>query len=54
MLASVGCPVKKLIRVKMGPLKLKGLSVGEWRELSKVELGSLKREAGLPPKKSRA
>ncbi len=52
MLASVGCPVKKLERVKMGPLKLKGLRVGEWRDLTKVELGSLRREAGVRVKKA--
>jgi len=52
MLAAVGCPVKRLVRVRMGPLKLKGLRVGEWRELSKIELGSLKREAGIPQKKA--
>jgi len=46
MLAQVGCPVKKLVRVKMGSLRLKGLRVGDWRDLTKVELGSLKREAG--------
>ncbi len=45
MLAAVGCPVKKLERVAMGPLKLKGLAVGEWRELTKVELQALRRAA---------
>lgn len=51
MLASVGCPVRRLVRVAMGPVKLKGLRVGEWRDLTKIELGSLKREAGLSRKK---
>jgi pseudouridine synthase len=45
MLAAVGSPVKKLERVAMGPLKLKGLAVGEWRELTKVELQALRRAA---------
>lgn len=39
----VGHPVRKLRRVQMGPLKLKGLAVGEWRELTPGELGSLRR-----------
>ena len=43
MLAAVGCPVKKLERVAMGPIKLKGLAVGEWRELSLVEVQQLRR-----------
>lgn len=38
-------PVRKLRRVQMGPLKLKGLAVGEWRELTPGELGSLRRAA---------
>ena len=53
MLAGVGCPVRRLVRIKMGPLRLKGTRIGEWRELSVVELGALRREAGLdsPSKK---
>jgi 23S rRNA pseudouridine2605 synthase len=43
MLASVGCPVKKLERVAMGPVKLKGLPRGGWRELSKGELDGLRK-----------
>lgn len=43
MLASVGCPVKRLERVAMGPLKLKGLARGEWRELTSGELQALRR-----------
>lgn len=45
MLLRVGHPVKKLRRVRMGPLQLKGLAVGEWRELTKVELGALRKAA---------
>ena len=48
MLAKVGCPVKKLERVAMGPLRLKGLARGEWRELTRTELGAL-RAASDPP-----
>ncbi|MEM1071437.1 MAG: pseudouridine synthase [Planctomycetota bacterium] len=43
MLAAVGCPVKKLERVAMGPVKLSGLPRGAWRELRKGELDSLRR-----------
>ena len=42
----VGHPVKKLRRTRLGPLRLKGLAVGEWRELTPGELSSLKRAAG--------
>ena len=47
MLAMVGHPVKKLERVAMGPLKLKGLARGEWRELTRGEMTSLRRAAGV-------
>ena len=42
-------PVRKLRRVQMGPLKLKGLAVGEWRELTPGELGALRRAASGGP-----
>ena len=45
MLANLGFPVKKLRRVRMVPLALKGLSPGGWRELSASELTSLRRAA---------
>ena len=45
MLANLGFPVKKLRRVRMGPIALKGLSPGEWRELTRGELTSLRRAA---------
>ena len=45
MLARVGHPVKRLRRVQVGPLKLKGLRVGEWRPLTSRELTALKRAA---------
>lgn len=43
MLASVGHPVRKLMRIGMGPLSLKGLAIGEWRELTRAELNMLRR-----------
>jgi 23S rRNA pseudouridine2605 synthase len=45
MLLRVGHPVKKLRRIRMGPLELKGLAVGEWRELTARELQALRRAA---------
>lgn len=45
MLAHLGHRVKKLTRVSMGPLQLKGLRLGEWRELTSHELQSLRRAA---------
>jgi len=45
MMALVGHPVKRLRRVQIGPLKLKGLRVGEWREPTGRELVALKRAA---------
>ena len=43
MLSAVGCPVKRLERVAMGPVQLKGLASGEWRELSLIEVQQLRR-----------
>jgi len=45
MLLHVGHKVRRLVRVQMGPLKLKDLQPGEWRELTGAELTSLKRAA---------
>ena len=45
VMAGLGHPVKRLRRVQVGPLKLKGLRVGEWRELTRAELSALKRTA---------
>lgn len=47
MLAHVGRPVKKLERIAMGPVKMKGLARGEWRELDRNELRALRRAARL-------
>ena len=45
VLERVGHPVKKLRRTRLGPLRLKGLAMGEWRELTSGELASLRRAA---------
>ncbi len=58
MLAAVGYPVKKLERIAMGPLNLKGVARGAWRELTAPEIKSLKRAAASSdpdkPKKPRS
>lgn len=45
MCAALGHPVKRLIRVRMGFLKLGNLKIGEWRKLSKDEVAQLKNSA---------
>jgi 23S rRNA pseudouridine2605 synthase len=47
MMARLGYKVRKLRRVQMGPLKLRGLQPGQWRELTYKELRDLKRAAGM-------
>jgi 23S rRNA pseudouridine2605 synthase len=47
LMLSLGHPVKKLRRTSFGPLKLKGLAVGEWRELTGREIEML-RKASAP------
>lgn len=47
MLAHVGHRVKKLTRTHMGPLALKGLRLGEWRELTIHEVRELRRATRL-------
>ncbi len=47
MMLKVGHPVKRLKRVKMGPLQLKGVAIGQWRELTSIELAQLRKAASL-------
>ena len=47
MLAAVDLPVKKLERIAMGPLRLRGVARGEWRELTGREVGMLRKACGL-------
>lgn len=59
MMAAVGYPVRKLERVGMGPILLKGVARGAWRELTRDEVRLLKKAAadggdagsGAPDKK---
>jgi 23S rRNA pseudouridine2605 synthase len=48
MMAAVGFPVRKLERIGMGPVRLKGVARGAWRELDKDEVWALKRAAAAP------
>lgn len=45
MMAAVGFPVRKLERVAMGPVQLKGVARGAWRELTREEIRALKKAA---------
>ncbi|NRA03045.1 MAG: rRNA pseudouridine synthase [Myxococcales bacterium] len=42
MLGAVGHPVRRLVRVGFGPLRLRGLRPGEWRALQPAEHAALK------------
>ena len=43
MTAAVGCPTLRIVRVAIGPLTLRGLDPGGWRELTPDELAGLRR-----------
>ena len=43
MTAAVGCPTLRIVRVAIGPLTLRGLDPGRWRELTSDELTTLRR-----------
>jgi 23S rRNA pseudouridine2605 synthase len=46
MLAEVGHPVRRLVRVRFGPLELGGLPPGAVRRLSPEEVVTLRRAGG--------
>ena len=46
---AVGHPVKQLIRVRIGPVQLGALPVGQWRALTATEVRALKSEAKRKP-----
>ncbi|MFT5424011.1 MAG: 23S rRNA pseudouridine2605 synthase [Phycisphaerales bacterium] len=48
MLAAVGFPVLKLERIGMGPLQLRGVARGQWRELTSAEIRNLRQAAAVP------
>ena len=43
MTAAVGYPTLRIVRVAIGPLTLRGLAPGQWRELTPDELAALRR-----------
>lgn len=43
MCRAVGHPVRRLERVRFGPIRLRGLARGEWRDLSEAEMAALER-----------
>ncbi len=45
MLEAIGSKVLKLVRTKLGPLTLEGLSMGQWRELTPNEVAILRKAA---------
>lgn len=45
LLAGIGFKVRRLERVSIGPLVLKGLAAGQWRMLGKSEINTLKKAA---------
>jgi 23S rRNA pseudouridine2605 synthase len=47
MLGAVGLPVRRLVRVRVGPVRLGRLAAGEVRELTPEEVRALYRAAGL-------
>lgn len=50
IMARLGHKVRKLERVAIGPVKLKGLATGQWRMLTSTEVNMLYKAAGLKRK----
>ncbi|MGB1250700.1 MAG: pseudouridine synthase [Candidatus Promineifilaceae bacterium] len=49
----LGHPVRKLVREKIGPLRLKDVEMGKWRDLTERELKSLFKAARIPSPRER-
>jgi 23S rRNA pseudouridine2605 synthase len=55
MCEAVGHPVRRLVRVRIGPLADRRLPPGEWRPLTQAEVRALERAAaGVRPRNGRA
>ncbi|HEX6236459.1 MAG TPA: pseudouridine synthase [Acidimicrobiales bacterium] len=50
MCAAVGHPVRRLVRVRIGPLADRSLRPGEWRRLTQAEVRSLERATSARPR----
>jgi len=46
LFAVIGHPVRRLVRVRFGPIRLGRLERGRWRRLSAAEIAALRRAAG--------
>jgi 23S rRNA pseudouridine2605 synthase len=46
MCDAVGHPVRRLVRTRIGPVRIGKLGPGEWRELTTAEVRALERESG--------
>ncbi len=46
MVEAIGSHVLKLVRTRIGPLKLEGLTIGDYRELTPAEVRQMKGEGG--------
>jgi 16S rRNA U516 pseudouridylate synthase RsuA-like enzyme len=46
MCASIGHPVRRLTRIRMGPIALGDLRPGQWRDLTPKEVDKLRAAAG--------
>jgi pseudouridine synthase len=49
MVAALGHAAQRLIRVRMGPLRLGNLRPGRWRRLRDDEVAALREDVGLAP-----
>jgi 23S rRNA pseudouridine2605 synthase len=47
MCDAVGCPVHRLIRVRIGPISLSTLDPGDWKPLTEGELERLFKALGM-------
>lgn len=55
MLGEAGVTVSKMVRTAIGPLHLRGVALGQWRELDRQELQALRRAArGIAAPRDRA
>ena len=50
LVAAVGLRVIRLVRVRLGPLTIRGLRLGEWRPLTATEVRRLVGQAPGPPR----
>jgi 23S rRNA pseudouridine2605 synthase len=48
MCDAVGLPVRRLVRVRIGPIADRRLAPGEWRALEQGEVRALERAAAAP------